>query len=432
MAEGVWRTIKGRHVYIRNGEELASAMKRKKEWLENNRKELRNKVTEAQEGYKKKAELKGEENNWGIGEPGYGLVAYNTDKGKYVDKTGKYSGDINKAYIHHNDYQSRDAAYEYFEKHNIKPWELNRVRIKKDKSGSYIDFDKYLNEENQKAGNKINTLSGRQFVGNDGTTFNPKYIDAGIDKDTRTKLQSKLTTAYGGNSKTNYSRAQHLQWIGNDLDRYYKKHPVEVNESDFKRINKPMMQDALNDLYLTQVQSENADLKLKEWKARANANTPQGRRYRDIVESAKGGTAKEQINKINNTDFYETNGYMARFSYHPGVDSIYTDVYNLNARDDMSYPDVYDTYDRNSEDKKYGVNWSAMGTMSPADTKKYADRLRNAAEFADTLTVMEAGKKTNFKQMNTWQIEEMFIRQGYSEETARKMAKEYIAKRKRK
>ena len=402
MAEGVWRTIKGRHVYIKKGESLKEAFNRKKEEIQSYRNEAKKQISDVREGKEELKRIRTDAADWNYVTDEKGNVKKNADgslKIKYGPRSKQYHDTEQKVWY---TWAGPDLNEKYRED------EVNALKMQ----------DAYV------YGRGYNTTSSNEFK---------DRLKKGQIKDSKiNEIVYNASAAVGGNYKPEDERINRLKELETQMDTVYSKSPINVSESDFKRFNKPMMQDALNDLYLTQVQSENADLKLKEWKARANANTPQGRRYRDIVESAKSGSVKEQINKINNSDFYEANGYMAKFNYYPENDSIYTDVHNLNKRDDMSYPDVYDTYDRNSEDKKYGVNWSAMGTMSSADTKRYADRLTKAAEFADALSTMEASKKVNFKQMNTWQIEEMFIRQGYSEETARKMAKEYIAKRKRK
>lgn len=429
MADGVWRTIKGRHVYIKNGQDMQNAIRKRKKDIEDERTALQEKTYSNKLAYNDRVKADRMMQDWydiPMDKKKYiavnDKIDDNKNRGKYITNEGKYSTDTKDAIIINNPTFDNDIS-----KAQSKSG-LSYYDIEAHKAVMYPNNSYYTDIDNKSAELRKNAS---EVLGNNkyATYRSYNFRDAQIDDKGKEHILYYAKQGLEGISKSDSDRATRMQKLYDETEKYYKKHPVQVNEKDFKRIDRPMMQDALNDLYLQGVRSKDADQELTRWKALSKGNSNSAKAYKDMVEGLNSMSAREQIDTLNNTRMYEANNYLAKMQKYSGSDRVHTNIYNLNKRDDMSYPDVYEEGGWLREGK-FGVNWSAMGTMSPKDTYKYSSRMRDAADFAKGLQVARDNTRSDFKAMDMSQAIRMFQQQGYSLETAKKMANNYLRKRK--
>lgn len=389
MAEGVWRTIKGRHVYIRKGESIRDAIDKKKNEIEENRKAFKQRITDAAEGYENMVKMRQDVNDY----------TYDKDNNMVIGKKAKPYYDYDKE----NKYWLRNEKYT---------------------SGQTANLAKT---------NKLNIERGDRE-----TQFRREMADAQITHtDKRDYFVSLANKVYGNQYKSDTKRGELARDFENTVQKYYDKNPVQVN---VKAFNKPMMQDALNDLYMTGIKSQdNAKTYDDIINNKLGKSDFQKAFFQSVKTDMKNMSYKNVIDELNNTEILKaSDNYIAVAKNRGPYANVKIKDANYYINDKVSYPSISEKFRsfeaaREGKPKEYDIG--TTGThYSIEEAKRYAERINEAADFARGLTNMNAEKMAGeiFANKTLRQAIDMFIAQGYSERTAKRMAKKYIEEHKRK
>lgn len=464
--DGYWFTTKtGKHVFVENGKSMQSYKDDKKANIIEKRGTLSAKAQLAQQGYEKEDMIQEGLNDWSRS-PEKKYAAFRTKDKEYITKEGKLTKNLNDAYVMKQ--SDLDAPggykklYEVADKNGIDSWGLDRTRIIKYPDKSIDNLDDLTAQGYQVASNL-------QAEGKGIKTFD--FNSARVDEKEASKISQMAETAYGGNRKTSRVRAGKFAEIDRELDRYYKKHPVDISdaeiEADLSRNSKNMVKSyygGLNKIVERQEALERAtygDIAPRgssaEWGYSDMLSL--GTQVKDKFEKrgkdepwvmtarekfALQTLNREQDNPIKAKEYYgqmrivaDSPNYITTVEKADGYDrydTIKTDGWGNNFYYD--YPSIYvdrGRYGKEPSDNLTAeVNWGSLGSLDTKRARHEANKINDAIEHAEAIGKVKTkgvyGRTRDL--MDLGEIIRYYERQGLNKATATKMANWYIKNRK--
>lgn len=486
--DGYWFTTKsGKHIFVEKGKTTEDYKEQKKQEIDRARGNLWGKADAARIGYEGLDTSKRIDREWFRKDPEekrFALIGDSVDKkhrGKYLTKEGKFTEDINKAYILNQlEFGKFKEAYD---KSGYLSYDFNENRVdklgKNIKTGKdeYIDFEKWIGDYEKSS--RDNISQGRDLS-------LPKYYDnARIDTDKANQFRTLADKAAGGNNKSESRRAELYGELSNKLSDYYRKNPINISDEEIETYLSKKTENIRNaqfagldylarekdairraktgDIYLddsnpylkyatynqvvgagNKVMKENPD----HWNAYQDFAVAIARQDKENPIAARRNFGNTRIiEDMTNTDYLGTvsnedgyNRYRTWTSrgHREGFYDSYPDVYI-----DRSYVNKKDgtksRYQRNADDVPAKtltaeVNWGSIGSMDIERAEHEANKINKAIDFAKKVESIETKYlPSERRKLNSYSdMVAYYLNQGMSKQAAQRMAKWYINNRKRK